>query len=124
MFPPGGPGIGLFLLRISVAATFVLTMANRTDLSSIHPFLVVGALVIVVCLAIGLLTPYLSFIVCLYALGNLLGAADRLYEMIFASVTLTSVALALLGPGAYSVDARLFGRRLVVVPPRKDTDQI
>ena len=107
-----------------MAATFVLTMANRSNMSSIYPFLVVGALVIVVCLAIGVLTPYLSFIVCLYALGNLLGAADRLYEMIFASVTLTSAALALLGPGAYSVDARLFGRRLVVVPPRKDPDQI
>ena len=92
-----------------MAATFVLTMANRSNMSSIYPFLVVGALVIVVCL---------------YALGNLLGAADRLYEMIFASVTLTSAALALLGPGAYSVDARLFGRRLLVVPPRKDTDRI
>ena len=107
-----------------MAATFVLTMANRTNMSSIYPFLVVGAFVIVVCLAIGLLTPYLSLVVCLYALGNRVGAADRLYEMILASVTLTSAALALLGPGAYSVDARLFGRRLVVVPPRKDPNQI
>jgi hypothetical protein len=34
-----------------------------------------------------------------------------------------AAALALLGPGAYSVDARLFGRRVTVVHPRKDKDR-
>jgi hypothetical protein len=32
---------------------------------------------------------------------------------------LDAAALALLGPGAYSLDARLFGRRVTVVTPRK-----
>jgi uncharacterized membrane protein YphA (DoxX/SURF4 family) len=123
MFPPGGPGIGLLVLRISVGAIFVLIVANKTDFSSIHP-LFVGALVVAVCLAIGFLTPYLSFIVCVYALVNAFGASARLDILLLVSLLLSSAALALLGPGAYSIDAQLFGRRVVVVPPRRDTDRI
>jgi uncharacterized membrane protein YphA (DoxX/SURF4 family) len=33
---------------------------------------------------------------------------------------LNAAALTLLGPGAYSVDARLFGRRVILVPPHTD----
>ena len=119
MFPPGGPGIGLLLLRISVAATFVLIVANRADLSTIHLIFVVATL-IALALTIGFLTPYLSFVVCVYALVNIFGGASRVDELVLASLLLSAAALALLGPGAYSVDARLFGRRVVVVPPRKD----
>ena len=123
MFPPGGPGIGLLLLRISVAATFVMIVADRAGLPSIHP-LFVGALLISLCLIIGVLTPYLSFIVCVYVLVNLFCAASRLDELVLASLLLSAAALALLGPGAYSLDARLFGRRVVVVPPPRDKDRI
>jgi DUF1016 N-terminal domain len=35
----------------------------------------------------------------------------------------TRVALAMLGPGAYSVDAKLFGRRKIVFPPRGRGDR-
>jgi len=123
MFPPGAPGIGLLILRISVVATFVLIAANQTGVSSIHP-LFIGVLLIGLCLAIGFLTPYLSLVVCVYAVVNLFGASAHLDVLFLASLLLNSAALALLGPGAYSVDARLFGRRVVVVPPPRDTDQI
>ena len=121
MFPLGGPGIGLLVLRISLALTFVLIAANRTDISSIHP-LFAGTLLITLCLAVGFLTPYLSFVVCVYGLVNLFSASAHLDVVVLASLLLNSAALALLGPGAYSVDARLFGRRVLVVSPRRDTD--
>ena len=123
MFPLGGPGIGLLLLRVSVAATFVLMLANRTGVSSFHS-LFAGALVVSLCLTVGVLTPYLSFVVCVYALLNLAGTHNRVDGLMSASLILNAAALALLGPGAYSVDARLFGRRVVVVPPRRESDPI
>jgi hypothetical protein len=106
------------LLRVSVAAAFLLNVASRTGVSSFHPFFA-GALLMASCLIAGVLTPYLSFIVCVYALSNLFGHS-YLSELVSASLILNSGALALLGPGAYSIDAQLFGRRVVVVPPRKN----
>jgi hypothetical protein len=33
-----------------------------------------------------------------------------------------AIALVFLGPGAFSIDARLFGRREIVIPPRSKPD--
>ena len=122
-FPSGGPGIGLLLLRISVAATSLFIVASSSDLSSIHS-LFAGALLIALSLTIGFLTPYLSFVACVSALVNLFRWSSRPDELILASLTLNALALALIGPGAYSLDARLFGRRVVVLPPRRDSGLI
>jgi len=47
--------------------------------------------------------------------GEVLGAAPA--SWLVATMTATVV---LLGPGAYSVDSRLFGRREVVIPVHRD----
>jgi uncharacterized membrane protein YphA (DoxX/SURF4 family) len=47
-----------------------------------------------------------------FALGAGLDTAS--FTLLFA---IDALALALLGPGAYSLDSRRFGRRLVVLPP-------
>ena len=121
MFPQGGPGVALLLLRLSVGAGFYGSATKLVDLSSTW-LLFAWALLVFVSLGLGFLTPYLSVIACAAGVAKLvIGPYSRdLYHVL---PVLDAAALAFLGPGAYSVDARLFGRRVTVVPPRKDTDR-
>lgn len=118
MFPQGGPGLALLLLRISVAAIFLISLTSRFGVSS-APWIFGCASLIFISLTIGFLTPYLSLVACAVAVANLL-VGTRDISGVFP--ILDALALALLGPGAYSVDARLFGLRVSVIPPRNDTN--
>ena len=64
-------------------------------------------------LCIGLMTPVVSVIACVFELASLVIAAQTDMRFIVLS-SLNAAAIALLGPGAYSLDARLFGRRVIV----------
>ncbi len=116
MFPPGLPGLALLLLRASVAIALLLTdFGHRNAVSSwVHA----AAILISLAISMGYLTPIAACaaLVChaliWFAAGAALDAAGL--ALIFA---LDALALAMLGPGAYSLDSRRFGRRLVVLPP-------
>jgi uncharacterized membrane protein YphA (DoxX/SURF4 family) len=117
MFPTGPAGAALWILRVSVAAKlFVEGTAHWTLVTSFWTFLGFAAVAMFLCL--GLLTPYCATATCLIMLGVLLMAGGSNQFETFISI-LNSAALALLGPGAYSIDARIFGRRLLTVPPRR-----
>jgi uncharacterized membrane protein YphA (DoxX/SURF4 family) len=74
-------------------------------------------------LASGFLTPLAALLVGACFLGIAaswfpepsLGLHDA--RVAAFGMTITAVALALLGPGAFSLDGRLFGRREIVIPP-------
>ena len=121
MFPQGGPGIGLLLLRLAVAAIFVLDAVHGFHFSStaLHWLVVALIALISLSLVLGFLTLAVSIMACVAAVANLF-LTDQPINAYYILGILTSAALGFLGPGAYSVDARLFGLRVTVVRPRKD----
>ena len=120
MFPQGGPGIGLVLLRIATAGMFALNLTHRFNFSSnaLHWSVVSLIVLIAVGLLIGFLTPILSILTCVVAVSNLF-LAETPVNVVYVLRILTSASLFFLGPGAYSIDARLFGLRVTVVAPRR-----
>jgi uncharacterized membrane protein YphA (DoxX/SURF4 family) len=74
-------------------------------------------------LVAGFLTPVAGVLVALGALGAALSVLpapapnllDSKLSLIFAAII--TVAIVFLGPGAFSMDARLFGRREIIIPP-------
>jgi uncharacterized membrane protein YphA (DoxX/SURF4 family) len=74
------------------------------------------------CLLAGFLTPIASALVGLGAIALALSklpspGADTLQDKsLIILVALVAAAVTLLGPGALSLDARLFGRREIIIP--------
>jgi len=80
-------------------------------------------------LLIGFVTPVSALLSGLCNLGIFLqwlsapgfnSAGSRLVAL---EMIVLAVSLSLLGPGAFSLDARLFGRREIVIPPAKQPPQ-
>jgi uncharacterized membrane protein YphA (DoxX/SURF4 family) len=120
MFPQGGPGIGLLLLRIATAAMFALNITHPFHFSSPVPYWAVVSFIVLtsVSLCIGFLTLIFAVIACAVAVANLF-VTEQTIDVVYILRMLTSASLFFLGPGAYSVDAKLFGLQVTVVPPRK-----
>lgn len=104
--------MGLLILRSSAGGSlFVYAFTQAQTGSPGWPLFGVGAVVVLI--LIGALTPVACII------GGLIEAYYISHDAVtsgshslFALMMLLS--LALLGPGAYSIDAKLFGRRLII----------
>jgi hypothetical protein len=107
-FPAGPPGVGLLLLRISVAAALLLGYSWNQGI----PFAAVAVIWLVgLALCIGWFTPVAALLA--FALQGVLLYLSLLSAKASVVPLADAVALALLGPGAYSFDARRFGRRVL-----------
>jgi uncharacterized membrane protein YphA (DoxX/SURF4 family) len=117
MFPTGTAGAALLVLRVSVAATLVVN--GTAHWAPVTSFWILTSLALLgISLCLGIFTPYCSAVGCLIQsyLLVMVGASDEFHLVISI---LNSGVLAALGPGAYSIDARVFGRRLLTVPARR-----
>jgi hypothetical protein len=109
-------GIALVVLRSVVAITIIVNAYKCSILGS--PTLIDAFVVLMgLCLLLGFLTPYCATLSCLIELVLLVATAvPNRFEL--AMSALTAAAAAVLGPGAYSLDSRLFGRKLIKIPPK------
>lgn len=114
MFPSGMAGAGLLILRVASAAV-LLVDGPAYPLADKSIWLVLFLAIISGMLCVGLFTPCAAVIGCLIHLFALWEAhAQGILNCIVAAPTIAAVGM--LGPGAYSFDARLFGRKLVSFP--------
>jgi hypothetical protein len=116
MFPAGSVGGALLVMRISVAAAVFMNALSYVE--SGGTVWVAGPLMFVaVVLSVGLLTPYLTVGTILLHLVLLRHPTGRAFQLVTALIG--SGILAVLGPGAYSIDSRIFGRRVLELPSKK-----
>lgn len=118
-FAHGAPGLGLLLLRVVAAIVLILRagMALRGSLPVAPAILYVLAGAVGILLLVGLWTPVAGTALAVLALSRaFLHPADPWTCVLLGTL---GAALALLGPGAWSVDAWLFGWRRVELPDRK-----
>jgi hypothetical protein len=117
MFPGGGPGWALLLIRFAVAIGLLLD-------SGAHPFNVLAnndflaRAAVAAFLIAGVLTPVFAAAAVALVFADLIAAGIANFPMAIL-VSLDAMALVLMGPGAYSVDARRFGRRVLMTSDRQ-----
>jgi putative oxidoreductase len=112
-FPNSRPGIGLLILRLASGFSVLGLWHGTTDVVHVAPLLfhyaVAGDSVL---LWIGLWTPLAAIVQTAIHVGGMV-LAHR-YDPSSVLAAALGVALALLGPGAWSLDARLYGRKRIV----------
>ena len=123
--PSEWPGVGLLLLRTLVGCSLIAQGIGYLRMPD-HGLAIWGLAVLAFAagafLLAGLMTPLVSVLVAAGGLGIALSwipsPAPNLFDSNLAVINLIvlSVAIALLGPGAFSLDAWMFGRREITIP--------
>ena len=122
-FADGAPGVGLLLMRLAAGA--ILIVRAITELAA-APSLAHAVWEVIggasgVLLLVGLWTPIAGVVAALYvAWSAFVDAAHLEFYILLGAM---GAALALLGPGAWSIDARLFGWKRVEIPNGKRQDR-
>ena len=119
-FARGWPGVGLLLLRVTAGITVVirsiLVLENTPTFGTglFQLFIATAGLLLIT----GLWTPVVAAVMVLVELWRIiLRHGDPASDILLCALAL---AIALVGPGAWSVDARLFGWKRIEIDTQKN----
>ena len=117
-FATGLPGAGLLIMRLVAGATLVYRgfIALSGELFLGPASLVVCQVFLGILLLVGLWTPVAGTLLAILEVWHLVSlTGDPWIHILLLTL---GVSLALLGPGAWSVDARLFGWKRIDIRDR------
>jgi len=117
-FASGWPGVGLAVQRVATSAALTILAVDRltdpSQIASSSPEIVAASAGMM--LLLGFCTPVAGAIVVGAQLWAILSHAEsRAIGLLLLTLGGT---VAMIGPGAWSVDARLFGRKRIESSPR------
>jgi putative oxidoreductase len=120
-FAGSWPGAGLLLLRVVVGSALVVRASLRLWADppmnvTIPAVLLMGAGILLI---VGLWTPIVGTSIALIEIWKMLALPGD--KWVWLLLGTAGAALAMLGPGLWSVDARLFGWKRVEAPPRNSS---
>jgi hypothetical protein len=114
-YPDGAPGFVLLLIRACLAAVaFGIATRLAAGLPG-APFFHLGAALIALLLAIGFASKSAATLLVLSLAGALAMPGQVQQPLLLAGHLGACMAIVLLGPAAFSVDARRHGRRVIVL---------
>jgi putative oxidoreductase len=111
-FPDSWPGFALLLLRMLLSGDALSEFMNALSLAAL--FGVAGAITLSVIaggLLIGLWTPVCAMLLAMIECCAMLAAQWDTH----GARAVVAMSVAMLGPGAWSLDARLYGRKVVTM---------
>lgn len=109
-FPNRGAGLALLILRLAVAAALV--SGARFSPGPQAEILLALSRIAAVLIVVGWYTPLAAVSAALVSLCSFWVWREPGFNVLMIAIL---VAIGLLGAGAYSIDARLYGRRRLVV---------
>jgi len=115
-FANGWPGRGLFLLRLAAFLFLIEHCLVGRSLHDQNVWLFALAGVAGILLLAGLWTPIAAAVSAISEIGIAIRTGENPSAYLLAAAI--AAGLSLLGPGSWSVDARLFGRRRISIEDR------
>jgi putative oxidoreductase len=116
-FADGWPGVGLLLQRLLIGAALFyrgITSGKADDLASVVVSLVGAASGVLFLL--GLWTPVAGTLAAVVQVWMIFSHPRDPWTSVVLATLATTVAM--IGPGCWSIDARLFGRKHMEIPRR------